>query len=579
MDETLGARFAEVARGDARIYFMDARENERVYSHAELFERARRAAGGLAARGISPGDRVAIVAGTGPAFFDALFGALLAGAVAVPLYPPVRLGRLQEYHARTAAALNAARVRLVLADARARRVLGRAIALAGRPLACVSIAELGAEPLAPREVDPDELALVQFSSGTTHAPKPVALSHRQLLANVRAIADAIFDAYPETEAFRHVAVSWLPLYHDMGLVGGVFTSLFHGRDLALIPPELFIARPALWLRAISRHRATISPAPNFAYALCADRIRDEELEGVDLSSWKVAMNGAEPVTPAALERFVARFSRNGLAREALTPVYGLAEAALAVTFCALREPFGVRHFDARALSEQRRAVRVERGQPIVSLGRPLAGFAVEISDDRGGRLADGELGRVRVRGPSLMQGYDGLPDETRRVLVDGWLDTGDIGFLCDGQLHLCGRAKDLVVLRGRNFAPQDFEHAIDDLPALRTGCSAAVSAPAEDGSGEELWIFAERARGASLEDGAFADAVIRRVLERTGIRAARVIPLAPGCLPRTSSGKIRRAETLRAYRSGALEKPAAVSRPRLALEMLRSEWALRRAPH
>jgi len=577
MRETLGSHFAQAARGAARIHFADARENESVYSHAELFARARRAAGGLVARGIAAGDRVAIVAGTGPEFFDGLFGALLAGAVPVPLYPPVRLGRLQEYHERTAAALRAARVRLVLADARSRRILGRSIELARTPLRCVPLAELGAEPLEPRDADPDALALVQFSSGTTHAPKPIALSHRQLLANIRAIGERLLGAFPETDGFCHLAVSWLPLYHDMGLVGGVLTSLFHGRDLVLIPPELFIARPALWLRAISRHRASISMAPNFAYALCADRIADAELEGVDLSCWRVAMNGAEPVTPAALARFVARFGRIGLAPEALTPVYGLAEAALAVSFSPLREPFAVRHFEPRALAERRRAIRVARGQPIVSLGRPLSGFAIEIVDADGEPVGEGLLGHVRVRGPSLMQGYDGMPEETARVLADGWLDTGDIGFLCEGELHLYGRSKDLVILRGRNFAPQEFEHAIDDLPVVRTGCSAAVSSMAPDGSGEELWLFVERAREASSGAGGFADSIMRRVLERTGIRAARVIELEPGTLPRTSSGKIRRAETLRAYRSGTLTRPTAVSLPRLALEMLRSEWALRRA--
>ncbi len=577
MGETLGSRFAAAAAGSGRIHFVDARENERVFSHAELFARAQRAAGGLAERGIEAGDRVAIVAGTSPEFFDGLFGALLAGAVPVPLYPPVRLGRLQEYHARTAAALRAARVRVVLADKRARRILGRAIELSRTPMGCVPLAELDGAPLAWRDADPDALALVQFSSGTTQASKPVGLSHRQVLANIRAIGDMILAAHPETDAFQHVAVSWLPLYHDMGLIGGAFTSLFHGRDLVLIPPELFIARPALWLRAISRHRASISSAPNFAYALCADRIDEGEIEGVDLASWRVAMNGAEPVTPAALERFVARFSRHGLAPETLTPVYGLAEAALAVTFSALRERFAVRHFDSRALTERRFAIRVPRGQAIVSVGQPLPGFAIEIVDEAGVPLGEGALGRVRVRGPSLMRGYDGLPEETARVLTDGWLDTGDIGFLYEKELHLYGRAKDLVILRGRNFAPQDFEHAIDDLPMVRTGCSAAVSAIAEDGSGEELWLFVERARETACEETAFAEAIIRRALERTGIRAARVISLAPGTLPRTSSGKIRRAETLNAYRRGALAEPAPVSLPRLALEMLRSQWAFHRA--
>lgn len=577
MIETLGAGLEQAAAGPGRIHFVDARENETALTHAELFARAQRAAGALAERGIAVGDRVGIVAATGPEFFDAFFGALLAGAVPVPLYPPVRLGRLREYHARTAAMLDAARVRVVLVDGRARRVVGRTIELARPALGCVPISRLRGDALGSREVDPDALALVQFSSGTTHSPKPVALSHRQILANVRAIGDAIRETYPESASFNHVAASWLPLYHDMGLVGGVFTSLFHGRDLVLIPPELFIARPVLWLRAISRHRATISPAPNFAYALCADRVRDEDLAGLDLSSWKVAMNGAEPVTPVALERFVERFSRVGFAPEALTPVYGLAEATLAVTFSSLREPFGVGHFDARALVERRCAVPAPGGHPVVSLGRPLAGFAVAIVDDDGASLGEDRLGRVRVRGPSLMRGYDGMPKETERVLVDGWLDTGDTGFLHDGELHVYGRAKDLIILRGCNFAPQDFEHAIDDLPEVRTGCSAAVAHSAEDGSGEQLWMFVERAREARVANAAFVEQVVRRVVERTGIRPSRVIPLAAGTLPRTSSGKIRRSEVLGAHRSGVLVRPAPVSLPRLVLEMLRSQRALWRA--
>ncbi len=577
MADTLATRFEQAARGAGHITFVDARENETKLAHAEMFERARRAAGGLAARGVVCGDRVAIIAGTGPEFFDGFFGALLAGAVPVPLYPPVRLGRLAEYHERTAAMLGAARVRLVLTDTRTRRVLGRTIERARPELGCESLSELRAGPIAPLALDPDALGLIQFSSGTTHAPKPVGLTHRQILANVDAIGGMILGAYPESEHFQHVAASWLPLYHDMGLVGGVFTSLFHGRDLVLIPPENFIARPALWLRAISRHRATISPAPNFAYALCAERIRDEELAGVDLSSWLVAMNGAEPVTPLVLARFVDRFAANGLREEALTPVYGLAEATLAVTFSALRSRFRVRHFEARALAEEERAVLAATGTPLVSLGPPLPGFAIRIADGAGAALGAGALGRVLVRGPSLMSGYDGQPEETARALTDGWLDTGDIGFLCEGELFLHGRAKDLIIVRGRNHAPQDVEHALDDLPGVRTGCSAAVGALGADGGGEELWVFVERAQHAEQSDAEIAEAVRGRALERSGLRAARVVVLATGTLPRTSSGKIRRAETLRLYRDGALSAPAAVSLPRLALEMFRSLRAFARA--
>jgi len=575
--DTLASRLATAAQTRGRIVFLDAQEQELAISHAELFARAQRAAGGIAAQGIEPGERVAIIAATSPAFFDGFFGAILAGAVPVPLYPPVRLGRMQEYHERTAAMLRAARARIVLADSRTRRVLGRSIDLARPALGCVALEEIQGPPRALRELDPDEISLIQFSSGTTQAPKPVALTHRQILANADAIATAIRAAYPETNGFTHVAASWLPLYHDMGLVGGVFTSLFHGRDLVLIPPELFVVRPALWLRAISRHRATISPAPNFAYALCTERVRDEELAGVDLSSWPVALNGAEPVTPLALERFVERFARWGLRPEALTPVYGLAEATLAVTFSALDRRFSVRHFDPRALMETGRAIPSPSGQPIVSLGPPLPGFDLAIIGDDGQALEPGTLGRVRARGPSIMSGYDGMPEATREVLVDGWLDTGDIGFLFDGELHLVGRAKDLIIVRGRNHSPQDVEHAIDDLPGVRAGCSAAVGALNEDGSGEALWLFVERARDAEMADAAIVQQIRARVLERIGLSAARIVVLAPGTLPRTSSGKIRRSEALRLHQTGRLDAPQRVNLPRLAFEMLRSKRAFRRA--
>jgi len=579
VNDTLGSRLAAAARGDAAIRFVDAAERETELTHAELYARALRSAAGLEARGIAPGERVAIIAATGPEFFDGFFGALLAGAVPVPLYPPVRLGRLAEYHERTAAMLRAARVRLVLADKRTRRVLGRTIERARPELGCEPLDEIQAAPGEPHVHDPDAIAFIQFSSGTTQAPKPVALTHRQVLANVDAIAGEILAAYPESERFRHSAVSWLPLYHDMGLVGGVFTSLFSARNLCLVPPELFIARPALWLRALSRQRATISPAPNFAYALCAERIRDDELSGVDLGAWLVAMNGAEPVTPSVLARFVERFSRYGLREEALTPVYGLAEATLAVTFSPLRQRFAVRRFDARALLEEGRAESAgPEGIASVSLGPPLPGFAIEIWDDAGNALPEGRLGRVLVRGPSIMRGYDGQPEETARALLrDGWLDTGDIGFLRGAELHLHGRAKDLIIVRGRNHAPQDIEHALGDVAGVRVGCCAAVGALAENDAGEALWLFVERARGARESDGAIAEAVRRQVLERCGLHAERVVVLAAGTLPRTSSGKIRRSETLRLYRAGALTPPAPVSLPRLALELVRSARAHLRA--
>jgi acyl-CoA synthetase (AMP-forming)/AMP-acid ligase II len=571
---TIAGLLERAARSARGIRFVDRAEGDGTrLGYAEVLERARGVAGALQRLDLAPGDRVALVLPTAPSFFDAFFGVMLAGFVPVPLYPPVRLGRLDEYHERTAAMLRASGARLVLSDRRIRRLLGRGVAAASVDLGCEAVDALEPAPAEPVAIAPDDLAFIQFSSGTTVAPKPVRLTHRQVLANVDAIRAAILSAHPEGPSLTHVGVSWLPLYHDMGLVGGVFVALSHPSDQVLIPPELFVTRPATWLRAISRWRGTTSPAPNFAYGLCADRIRDEELAGVDLSSWLVALNGAEPVTPGVLQRFVDRFAPLGFRPEALTPVYGLAEASLAVTFSSLRHPFRSTCFDRGALVDEGVARRSDDGLPLVSVGPALPGFGLRIADDAGAELGEGRLGRVWVRGPSLMQGYHALPDATSAALRDGWLDTGDTGFLEGGELYLFGRAKDVIVLRGRNYAPQDVEHAIDDLAGVRTGCSAAIGVVGD--GGEELVVLVERR--AARDDDALADRVARRVTERTGLVAARVVVLEAGTLPRTSSGKIRRAEARRLLEAGRLEAPQPVNLLRVAAEMLRSQVAFARA--
>jgi len=574
--ETLVAALAHAAGSDKGVRFLDAAEGEGTrLAWAELLARARGVAGALQARGLARGERVALVLPTAPGFFDVFFGALLAGLVPVPLYPPVRLGRLDEYHERTAAMLRGCDARLVLSDRRLGRLLGRSLAAAGGPLGCVAVESLAPREPEPVAIAPDDLAFIQYSSGTTHAPKPVRLTHRQVLANVRAIREAILAAHPEGPDLEHVGVSWLPLYHDMGLVGGVFVGLSHSSELVLIPPELFVTRPAVWLRALSRFGGTTSPAPNFAYALCADRVRDEELAGLDLSRWRVALNGAEPVTPGVLERFCERFAPAGFRAEALTPVYGLAEAALAVTFSDLRRPFSHASFERGALVREGVARPAEAGQPLVGLGRALPGFGLRILDERGRELPERRLGRVWVSGPSLMQGYHGLPEATAEALRDGWLDTGDTGFLHEGELYLYGRAKDAIVIRGCNHAPQDVEQALDGLEGARAGCCAALGVLGE--RGEELVVLVERAGGARGPDAALAERAARRVAERTGLVAARVLVLEPGTLPRTSSGKLRRAEARRRLLAGELDPPRPVTALRLVGEMVRSRVALARA--
>ena len=581
----------------AGLRLVDRQERESFHSWEAIAEASARVAGGLAELGVRSGERVALIYPTSPEFFHAFFGTLLAGAVPVPLYPPVRLGRLAEYHARTAAMLGAAGARLLLADRRVHALLGETLARARPPLGGLTLDDLPRDAQLATDGVPGDLALVQFSSGTTLEPKPVALSQRAVLAQVRAL-NAL---WPAAEPGAITGVSWLPLYHDMGLIGCVFPALERPSVLTLLPPEAFVARPALWLRALGRHSGTISPAPNFAYALATERIRDEEMAGIDLSPWRFALCGAETVVPEVLRAFAARFARWGFRPEALKPVYGLSEAALAVTFADLDRPFLAVHFDRTALVERGEAVAVPpaqmtpltplaEGRPvpasalareIVSVGTPLAGFALEVRDASGALVPENRVGRLFVAGPSLMRGYLDQPAATAAALRDGWLDTGDLGFLHEGELFLTGRAKEILLVRGRNYAPADLELAVAELPDVRRGCVAAASHLPPGRETEAVVLFVEHKRSVSparleeLRAGARA-----AVLARVGLAVDRVEILPPGTLPRTSSGKIRRSEAMKSYLAGTLRPPAPVGPVRLMAALVRSRlahWKLGRA--
>jgi acyl-CoA synthetase (AMP-forming)/AMP-acid ligase II len=517
---------------------------------------------------------VALIYPTCAGFFDAFFGSLLAGAVPVPLYPPVRLGRLDEYHQRTAAMLRAADAVLALADKSVRRLLGPSIESVRPRFGCQTIDGLPRAGRIFEVAGEDALALVQFSSGTTVDPKPVALSHRAVVAQT----ELLNGFWPDRDGVVHSGASWLPLYHDMGLIGCVFPALERGARLTLIPPELFVARPAIWLQTISRYRATVSPAPNFAYGLCVEKIRDGELEGVDLTSWRVALNGAEPVAAEVLRRFQRRFAAWGFRPEALTPVYGLSEASLAVTFSAIDRPFTSARFDRRQLAEGSVAVEDPDGAEIVSVGRPLPGFKVRVVDRGSRELPESSVGRVFVRGPSLMEGYLGQKRATAGAVRDGWLDTGDLGFISGGELFLTGRSKDVLILRGRNHSPIEVEHAVDEVDGVRTGCAAAASFMPEGADRELLVVLVEARKGVS--EGRYrriASEVSRAVLSATGLDPDHLEVLAPGSLPRTSSGKIRRHEALRRWQAGNLAPPALVTPFRLVGAALRSSLAMARA--
>lgn len=563
---------------DTGLRLLDRAERADWLSWLEIYEESRRVAGGLRQLGIQKGEPVALVFATEHSFFFAFFGVLLAGAVPVPLYPPVRLGRLEEFHVRTAGLLRSVGARLVLVSSRIRKILGQAIDRADPELGCLVLEELPSGDRSLPKVVPEDLALVQFSSGTTVDPKPVALTHRAVMAQVTSLNGF----WPDTPAVRHSGVSWLPLYHDMGLIGCVFPALERPSVLTLIPPEVFVVRPAIWLRAIARYRATVSPAPNFAYGLCAEKVRDEEMDGVDLSCWRVALNGAEPVAASVLRRFAGRFSRWGFDPRALAPVYGLSEASLAVTFTPVGRGFRSCRFERQALAQRGLAVPDPDGIELVSVGRPLPGFRVSVRDRAGEDQGEGKVGQIWVQGPSIMREYLNRPRSTAEALQDGWLDTGDLGLCFEGELFVTGRAKDVLIVRGQNHAPEELERTLSEVPGVRKGCVAAVSHRLEDGEAEEVWLFVERSKNSSGSAAReIEDRCRQEVLKASGLVADRIQILEPGTLPRTSSGKIRRGETLRQYLANELAPPDAVSSLLLTRSWLRSSlaflrWRLRR---
>jgi acyl-CoA synthetase (AMP-forming)/AMP-acid ligase II len=422
-----------------------------------------------------------------------------------------------------------------------------------------SIDAVGAGPRArpTASLATEDLAILQFSSGTTAAPKPVALTHRAVLEQLRLLNDL----WRDRPGLRHSGVSWLPLHHDMGLVGFLLSGMWRPTTVTLLQPEVFAAKPALWLRAIARYGASVSAAPSFGYALAAEKVRDEEMEGVDLSSWRVALNGAETVAPQTLAAFAERFARWGFRREAMTPVYGLAEATLGVTFSALDTPPVVVEFSRAALEEglARPPGPAEPALALVSVGKPLAEMEIEIRPTRRpDRVAGARVGAVFARGPSLMSGYFEQPEATRAALRDGWLDTGDLGFLWNGDLFLVGRSKDTLIVRGRNVAPETLETAAARVAGVRPDGVAAVSDPSSTTpAGEPVLLFVERARRTlPAEEERIAVDASAAALAAAGVLPAEVVVLGSGELPRTTSGKVRRQEALRRWRAGSLRRSA-----------------------
>ena len=550
--------------------------HESPITYAKLWQQATRVSGALQARGIGRRATVALMLRTEQDFFFTFFGALMAGAVPVPIYPPFRADRIEEFATRQAAILQNAGARLLVTFGRAERLAGLLRAQAPTLQSVVTPDDLTLDREAPAasHAAADDPALIQYTSGSTGMPKGVLLSHANLLANVRAIGQA-FDIRPDD-----VVVSWLPLYHDMGLIGAWLGALYYGLPFAVLSPQAFLSRPSRWLWAFHRHAGTLSPAPNFAYDLCVTRIPDEELEGLDLGSWRVALNGSEPVSPETITRFAGRFARYGFRQEAMCPVYGLAECSVGVSASTVGRGPRIDRVERETFERSRMARPADPNDQgalrFVSCGTVLPGHEVRIVDalDRGGQpLGERLVGSVEFRGPSAMQGYYRNPEATEAIRHDGWLVSGDLGYVAQGEIFITGREKDVVILGGRNLHPQEIEELAANVPGIRRGCVAAfgVSDPAV--GTERLVVVAETRETDPARREALRAAALDTITAAIGVPPHTIVMADLGAVLKTSSGKVRRKDTREAYLRGALARggrSAGAQWTRLVLRALRS---------
>jgi 1-acyl-sn-glycerol-3-phosphate acyltransferase len=536
-------------------------------TYAALAAQAATAGAGLLASGLRPGERVAIMLPTSSDYFACFLGILLAGGVPVPIYPPARLSVLEQHLQRQALVLENAGAALIVTvpEARLAATLLRARVGSLREVCTPeSLSRAGSGRPAPRHtVRADDLALIQYTSGSTGDPKGVVLSHAQILADVAAMGDAA--AVTAADSF----VSWLPLYHDMGLIAAWHAPMVLGIPLVVMSPLSFLARPSRWLRAISTYRGTISAGPDFAYRACTERIADDELEGVDLSCWRIAFDGSEQVDAEVLSGFAARFAPHGFRPEALCPAYGLAEMGVGVAFSPIGRGPRVDTVDGAALREQRVAAVAAPGDrgatTVVGCGMPLPGYEIRVVDAGRRPLPERHEGEVECRGPSATPYYFANVEASNELWHDGWLDTGDLGYLADGELFLTGRSKDVIIRAGRNLYPEDLERSVAALEGVAPrGVAVFASATAPAGSPARARTAAAERLVVAVETDLTDDErrrrlqadVARRSAEVIGAVPDEVVLVGPGSLLRTASGKIRRSATRDAYESGRLGRPA-----------------------
>ncbi len=538
-----------------RFYSDEGKEESITYK--ELWDHATYIAAGLQDRGIEAGQPVAIMLPTENNYFFSFFGILLAGGVPVPLYPPARLNQIEDHLNRQCSILNNCRAPLLITIPEAKRYVKLLKTQVETLKDIVTVSELGhqSDSFVSPNVHEQDLAFLQYTSGSTGMPKGVSLTHANLIACIRTMGKALQVKGDD------VVVSWLPLYHDMGLIGAWLGSLYHGMLLIIMSPMSFLRRPHRWLWAIHQYHGTISVAPNFAYEMCLKRISADLLEGLDLKSWRIAMNGAEPVSPNTMRQFSEKYAKCGFKQEIMMPVYGLAECSLGLAFPPVgrgprvdrikREPFMKR---GQAIPERE---GVANALEFVACGHALPDHEIRIVDEAGKEVPERQVGRLQFRGPSATAGYYRNPEQTQNLFDGDWLNSGDLSYMADGDIYITGRNKDLIIRAGRNIYPHELEEAVGKIPGIRSG-NVAVFGSKEETTGTEKVVVLAETKLKQVEDLNQIRTTINSLgVDLLGAPPDDVVLLDPGTMLKTSSGKIRRSALRELYEKKQLGKSKA----------------------
>jgi fatty-acyl-CoA synthase len=536
--------------------FLDNANKPTFFSHAALYRAAEVRAQALLGLGLTRGDRVAMVLSQPQDFVITFLGALLAGVVPVPMFPPLSFGKLDAYAESAVSILEVAGARIIVTDKALSSVLWQVVPKVSTLKDLVVVESLDAGKKATGElpeITSADLAFLQFTSGSTSAPKGVMVTHKSLVANCWAIATEGMGL----EVGSDVAISWLPLYHDMGLIGFVITPLMKGVDVVFIPTLSFVKRPSIWLQTLHDFKGTVTFGPNFAFALATKRASEKDLATWDLSSVRIIGSGAEPINANVMFEFVERFAQCGLKPGVPMPAYGMAEATLAMSFAAVGEDLPVLLLDAETFRREGRVVTPDDDAlslAFVSCGKPFSKHGICVIDAEGNVLGEDREGELVFSGPSLTDGYWKNPEATAevfRTIVGGgdtiWLRTGDLGFVHDGNVFITGRSKDLIILNGRNHHPQTIEWSVAEIDGVRKGNVVAFSRPGKES--EELVVVAETRADPPAD---LKETIIAAVADRLSLKVTDVVLLGAGQLPKTSSGKLQRRKTREQYLAGEL---------------------------